>query len=174
MKRNIYLILIAGFTLLLFVMSNSSFAADKIGFVNTQEVLAKSTAGKKATEEFKRLYDKKTAPLKTLESELKKMKEDLEKQGSMMAADARRDKEAVFQKKSRDFQILAQDSNEELKNKQLEIFQKLEPDTQKAIRNIAEKEKLTAVFMIAPPLVFFAPENDITSKVIDEFNRIKK
>jgi len=172
MKRNIYLI--TGLILLLFVMSNSVFAADKIGFINTQEILTKSNAGKKAHEDFKRLYDKKTAPLKSLEGELKKMKEELEKQGSMMAETARKDKEAAFQKKSRDFQILAQDTNEELKNKQLEIFQKLEPDTQKAIRNIAEKEKLTAVFMIAPPLVFFAPENDITSKVIDEFNRIKK
>jgi len=172
MKRNIYLI--AGFTLLLFVMSNSAFAADKIGFINTQEVLAKSTAGKKAHEELKRLYDKKAAPLKALESELKKMKEELEKQGSMMADAPRRDKEAAFQKKSRDLQILAQDTNEEFKNKQLEMLQKLEPDIQKAIRNVAEKEKLTAVFMIAPPLVFFAPENDITSKVLDEFNKIKK
>ena len=102
------------------------------------------------------------------------MKDELSNQGSMMADTARKDKEAAFQKKSRDFQILAQDTNEELKNKQMEIFQKLEPDTQKAIRNVAEKEKLTAVFMIAPPLAFFAPENDITSKVIDEFNRIKK
>jgi len=172
MKKNIYLIVV--FTLLLFVMSNSAFAADKIGFFNSQEILVKSNAGKKAHEEFKRLYDKRTAPLKALESELKKMKDELEKQGPMMADAARREKEAAFQKKSRDLQILAQDTNEELKNKQLEIFQKLEPDTQKAIRNVAEKEKLTAVFMIAPPLVFFAPENDITSKVVDEFNKIKK
>ncbi len=172
MKRYIYLI--AGFTLLLFIMSNSVLAADKIGFINTQDILTKSNAGKKAQEEFKRLYDKKTAPLKSLESELKKMKDELSNQGSMMADTARKDKEAAFQKKSRDFQILAQDTNEELKNKQMEIFQKLEPDTQKAIRNVAEKEKLTAVFMIAPPLVFYAPENDITSKVLDEFNKIKK
>jgi outer membrane protein len=155
-------------------MSNSVLAADKIGFINTQEILTKSIAGKKANEELKRLYDKKTSPLKSLESELKKMKEELDNQGSMMADTTRTEKQAAFQKKSRDFQILAQDTNEELKTKQLEIFQKLEPDTQKAIRNVAEKEKLTAVFMIAPPLIFFAPENDITSKVIDEFNRIKK
>ena len=114
MKRNIYLI--AGLTLLLFIMSSSAFAADKIGFVNTQELLTKSTAGKKAYEELKHLADKKTAPIKSLESELKKMKDDLDKQGSMMADTARRDKEAAYQKKMRDYQILAQDSNEELKN----------------------------------------------------------
>lgn len=172
MKKNIYLI--AGFTLLLFVLSSGAFAADKIGFINTQDVLVKSIAGKKANEDLKRLFDKKAAPLKSMESELKKMKEDLEKQGSMMADTARRDKEAAYQKKLRDYQILAQDTNEEFKNKQLEMLQKLEPDIQKAIRNVAEKEKLSAVFIIAPPLAYFAPENDITGKVIDEFNRIKK
>jgi len=172
MKRNIYLI--AGFTLLLFVMSDSAFAADKSGFINYQEILTKSNAGKKAQEELKRLYDKKAAPLKSMDSELKKMKDELDKQGSMMADAARKDKEAAFQKKSRDLQLLAQDTNEEFKNKQLEMLQKLEPDIHKAIRNVAEKEKLTAVFMIAPPLIYFAPENDMTNKVIDEFNKIKK
>ena len=50
MKRNIYLI--AGFALLLFVMSNSAFAADKIGFVNIPEIIKNSNAGQKAATEF--------------------------------------------------------------------------------------------------------------------------
>jgi outer membrane protein len=172
MKKNIYLI--AGFTLLLFVMSNNALAADKIGFVNTQEVLAKSNAGKKAVADFKALAEKKSAPVKSLGNELQKMKEDLEKQGSVMSDSARRDKETAFNKKQRDYQVMVQDVNEELKNKQIELFQKLEPDVQKAISKIAKDEKLAAVFVTAPPLTYYAPENDITSKVIDEFNRIKK
>ena len=56
MKRNIYLI--AGFALLLFVMSNSAFAADKIGFVNIPEIIKNSNAGKKAAAEFKALAEK--------------------------------------------------------------------------------------------------------------------
>jgi len=51
MKRNIYLI--AGFALLLFVMSNNAFAADKIGFVNIPEIIKNSNAGQKAATEFK-------------------------------------------------------------------------------------------------------------------------
>ena len=174
MKKNIYLV--AGFTLLLFVMSNIAFAADKIGFVNIPEIIKDSNAGKKAAAEFKSLAEKKAAPVKSLENELRKMKEDLDKQGSMMADSARRDKEAAFQKKQRDYQLMAQDLNDELQKRDQEIFQKMMPGISKAIRIIAEKEKCVAIFLIgipAAPVAYYSKENDITSKVIDEFNKSK-
>jgi len=34
--------------------SGSSFAADKIGFINLQEIMQNSNAGKKAAEDFKK------------------------------------------------------------------------------------------------------------------------
>ena len=174
MKRNIYLI--AGFTLLLFVMSNSAFAADKIGFVSIPEIIKNSNAGKKAATEFKTLAEKKSAPIKSLENELRKMKDELDKQGSMMADSARRDKEAAFQKKTRDYQLMAQDANDELQKRDQETVMKLMPGILKAVKNIAEKEKYVAIFLVGvpnQPVAYYAKENDITSKVIDEFNKAK-
>jgi len=175
MKRNIYLL--AGFTLLLFVISNSAFAADKIGFVNIPEIIKDSNAGKKATTELKTLADKKAAPVKSLENELRKMKDDLDKQGSMMADSARRDKEAAFQKKTRDYQLMVQDINDEIQKRQQEMFQKIIPEILKVVKNIAEKEKYVAIFPVEipnGPVAYYAKENDITSKVIDELNKAKK
>jgi outer membrane protein len=174
MKRNIYLI--AGFTLLLFVMSNGAFAADKIGFVNIQEIIKESTAGKKAAAEFKAMAEKKAAPVKSMENELRKMKDELDKQGSMMSDSARRDKEAAFQKKTRDYQLMVQDVNDELQKRDQEMFQKLMPDIIKAVKNIAEKEKYVAIFLVGPtaPIAYYSKENEITSKVVDEFNKIHK
>ena len=87
MKKNICLIV--GTVLLIFVWTNTSFAADKIGFVNLREVFQNSTAGKKAGEELKKLADKKQEGIKTMENEVKKMKDELEKQSSVMTASAR-------------------------------------------------------------------------------------
>ena len=174
MKRNIYLF--AGFTLLLFVMSNSAFAADKIGFVNIPEIIKNSSAGKKAASEFKALAEKKSAPIKSLENELRKMKDELDKQGSMMADSARRDKEAAFQKKTRDYQLMAQDANDELQKRDQEMFQKMMPGILKAVKIIAEKEKYVAIFLVGipnAPVAYYSKENDITSKVIDEFNKAR-
>ena len=122
------------------------------------------------------MAEKKAAPVKSLENELRKMKEDLDKQGSMMADSARRDKEAAFQKKQRDYQLMGQDLNDELQKRDQEIFQKMMPGISKAIRIIAEKEKCVAIFLIgipAAPVAYYSKENDITSKVIDEFNKDK-
>ena len=82
MKRNIYLI--AGVILLVFVWSTNSLAADKIGFINLQEIIQDSTAGKKAGEDFKKFGEKKSQEVKSSENELKKMKDELEKQTSIM------------------------------------------------------------------------------------------
>jgi outer membrane protein len=174
MKRNIFLI--AGFALLLFVMSNSAFAADKIGFVNIPEIIKTSNAGKKAASEFKSLAEKKSAPVKSLENELRKMKDDLDKQGSMMSDSARRDKEAAFQKKTRDYQLMAQDANDELQKRDQDMCQKMMPGILKAVKIIAEKEKCVAIFLVGipnAPVAYYSKENDITSKVIDEFNKAR-
>ena len=175
MKRNVCLI--ACFTLLLFVFSNSAFAVEKIGFVNIPEVIKTSTDGKKAGEELNRFAEKKTAPLKSMQNELKKMKDDLDKQGSMMADAARRDKEAAYQKKIRDYQVLAQEVNNELQKKEQETFNPLIQDITKAINNIAEKEKFTAIFLVGipnAPVAYYNKENDITSKVLEAFNKARK
>ena len=173
MKKNIYLI--AGLVLLIFVWSNSSFAADKIGFINMQEIMLNSNAGKKAKEDFEKLIAKKKPAIASAENELKKLKDDLDKQTSMMTANARRDKEATYQKKLRDYQLLVKDTNDELQSRDQELAKVLIPEILKIVRTIGEREKYTLVLDIANTLVpYHEKENDFSKKVIEEYNKIKK
>jgi outer membrane protein len=171
MKRNIYVIV--GIVLLLFVWSFSSLAADnKIGFINMREIIQTSNAGKKAGEELKRIAEKKQAEITAEEKGLKSLKDDLEKKNSVLTAAARRDKEAAYQKKLRSYQLLVNDSNEELQKKDQEIFQKLMPEIVKVIRSIAEKEKYTLIIDVATqPVPYFDKTYDISKKVIEEYNK---
>jgi outer membrane protein len=172
MKKNIYLMTIM--TLLAFVWSATSLAADKIGFINLQEIMQSSDAGKKAAEEFKKFYDKETQDIKNTEKELKKMKEELEKQGSLMTQSSKNEKEAAYQKKMRDYQLLVNDTNEELKKRDQEMTQKLMPGIIKIVRSIAEKEKYTLVIDVATmPIPYYSKESDFSNKVIEEFNKTK-
>lgn len=172
MKRNIYLM--GGIILLLFVWSTNSWAADKIGFINMREIMQNSTAGKKAGEDLKKVAEKKQASIFSAEKELKKMKEELDKQGSILTAGAHRDKEDAYQKKLRDYQLLVNDANEELKKRDQDISLKLLPEIVKIVRAIAEKEKYTLVIDIAStPVPYYAKENDFTKKVIEEYNKSK-
>jgi outer membrane protein len=171
MKKNIYLI--AGLVLLLFVWANTSYAVDKIGFISLQEIIQTSNAGKKAAEDFKKLYDKKNESIKALENEVKKLKDELDKQGSLMTPSARGDKEAAYQKKLRDYQLFVKDTNDELQKRDQELSQKLIPEILKVVRAIAEREKYTLILdTTSMPVPFHAKESVITKKVIDEFNKV--
>jgi outer membrane protein len=172
MKRSLYLM--AVIISLLFVWSTSSFAVDKIGFINLQEIMQNSNAGKKAAEDFKKFYEKETQDIKSSEKELKKMKDELEKQSSIMTQSSQKEKETVYQKKLRDYQLLVNDTNEELKKRDQEMTQKLMPGIMKIVRTIAEKEKFTLVIDVATmPIPYYAKENDFSKKVIEDFNKLK-
>jgi len=172
MKRNIYLMTMV--ILFVCVWSISSLAVDKIGFINLQEIMQESNAGKKAADDFKKYYEKETQEIKAAEKELKKMKEDLEKQGSIMTQSSRNEKEAAYQKKMRDYQLLVNDTNEELKKRDQDMTQKLMPGIIKIVRSIAEKEKYTLVLDVATmPVPYYAKENDFSKRVIEEFNKTK-
>ena len=133
-----------------------------------------ANAGKKAADEFKRFYEKETQEIKSMENQLKKMKDELEKQGSVLTQSSRSEKEAAYQKKMRDYQLLVNDTNEELKKRDQEMTQKLMPGIIKIVRSIAEREKYTLVIDVATmPIPYYAKENDFSNKVIEEFNKTK-
>jgi outer membrane protein len=172
-RKNICLI--AGFILMSFVLtSTNGYAADsKIGFINLREIMQGSNVGKKAGEEFKKLYDKKRDGITATENDLKKLKDELDKQGSVMTENARKDKETAYQRKLRDYQLQVEDTNKELKGRDEEIASKLIPEIAKITNKIAEREKYTLVIDIASmPVVYYAKENDFSKKVIEEFNKL--
>ncbi len=97
MKKNIFII--SGLILLLFVWTTASYAEEKIGFVNMQDILLNSNAGKRAEAEFKKIVDRKQASIKAMENEIQKMQSELEKQSAVMAAPARKAKQEAYMKK---------------------------------------------------------------------------
>jgi len=70
------------------------------------------------------------------------MKEELDKQSSIMTQSSQKEKESAYQKKLRDYQLLVNDTNEELKKRDQEMTQKLMPGIMKIVRAIAEKKNI--------------------------------
>ncbi|MEI7673096.1 MAG: OmpH family outer membrane protein [Deltaproteobacteria bacterium] len=167
---------VAGILMLACVFAASpAAAAEKTGFVNVQEVMVTSNAGKKEAEEMKKSVDKTKAIIKERENELTKLKDELEKQRPLLKEDALKEKELTYQKKFRDYQLLVKDSNEELQAKEQEILKKMIPEILKLVQSIGEKEKYGMIVDISQvPIAYQAKENDITKRVIDEFNKTYK
>ena len=72
--------------------------AVKIGFINIREIIATSDAGKQAAQEFKKILDKKEGVIQQAGAELKKMKDALDKQRSVLKEDTVKERELEIQK----------------------------------------------------------------------------
>jgi outer membrane protein len=161
--------------LLLVLPAGSAWSAEKIGFVNIQEAMLTSNAGKQLGDEMRKLIAKDKAVIDEKEAELRKLREELEKQRTVLTESALREKDITLQKKYRDYQVMAKDFEEEVRAKEQDIFKKLFPEVLKIVRAIADKEKYSLVldpYVLQIP--YFEPDKDLTKRVIDEFNRTYK
>ena len=175
MKKNGLLISMVFVVMSFFLCGTCAFAAEKIGIIDMREIMVKSDAGKKAAEDFGKLYEKDKALIQKREAEMMKIKEDLEKQRSVLKESAMREKEAEYQKKFRDYQLLVKDANDELQRRDQELSKKLVPDILKVINVIGDKEKYSLIIDVGSiPVPYFAKENNLTQKVIEEFNKASK
>lgn len=150
-------------------------AEEKIGFFSLEQVMKDSTEGKKAVDAITNVANKSKAAIQPKEDELKKLKDELDKQRNVMDPKVLREKETTFQKKLRDFQILVKDSNEELQAKQDEISKEFVPEIMKIVRGIGEKEKYTLIIEVTQfPVPFWDKAKDLTKRITDEFNKTYK
>jgi outer membrane protein len=173
MKRSIHLI--AAAALLVFSWSACSSAADKIGFINVNEIIQTTNAGKKKVDDFKKYVEKKNEEIKSVDTELTKMKNELEKQSSIMTGSSRNEKETAYQKKLRDYQLLVNDAKEDIKRRDQDAIQKMVPGIMKIVRNIAEKENYTLILDVSTMQIpYYAKENDFSKKVIEEYDKENK
>jgi len=102
-----------------------------------------------------------------MEQELAKLKEDLEKRGTVISETVRMDKERDFQLKLRDLERFRQDVDQEMKLKDrdltLQILRSIEP----VIRRIAEEGKFTLILEKNDPVVAYSSNTlDLTEEVI--------
>ena len=169
--------LLWGFLVILSLALSSFYAEanDKTGFVDIREVMLGSAAGKKASDEIKKVYEKNKSLIQESETELKKLKDELEKQRAILTETALKEKESAYQKKFRDYQILVKDANDDLQSRDQEISKILIPEILKVVDDIGKKEKYTMIIDVsAIPVAYHAKESNLTKKVIDEFNKTYK
>lgn len=175
MKKLEMFVLCSVMVLALVLTGGNGCAAEKTGFVDIREVMLNSDVGKKASEDFKKIYEKNRTQIQEKEAELKKLKDDLEKQRSILNESALKDKETAYQKKFRDYQLLVKDANEDLQNRDQDLSKTIIPEILKVVVDIGEKDKFTVIFDVSMvPIAYHTKEYDLTKRVIEEFNKSYK
>ena len=146
----------------------------KIGSVDLIRALNESDSGKKAKTDLESLIKTKQAALDEKGKSIEKMKSDIEKQSSVLSADARKSKEDELEKVIRDYQRLVSDSQSEIKKKEGEFTNEIIKELREIIVKMGTDEGYTVILEGSDSQILFAKkEIDLTDLVIKKHNEMK-
>lgn len=146
-------------------------AEGKMGYVDLQKALNLSETGKSAKESIQKKVKEHEGAIDARQKELKKLKDELEKQAILLSDEARGAKERDYQQKLKDFQRYTKDIQEELQQKDADFTRQILEELFKVIKEIGEKEGYTMIFEQSESSLLYADDkSDLTDKVIKAYD----
>jgi outer membrane protein len=154
----------------------SVWAADlKVAYVDIQKAINECNAGKEAKKAITKDVEKIQHLGADKQKELQTMKESLEKQTLMLTPEARAHKEKEYQSKLRDFQRWADDTQNEMNQKRMEMERNISSGLIRVIQKVGTDEGYTFILEKNESIVLYASKAiDITDRVIKAFDAQKK
>ena len=144
----------------------------RIAFIDVQRVLARSAAGVAARDQLEREKVGMQRDMDAKRIELEKLRDELEKKGPLMAADARRDKQEQFERKRRDASRLMDDYQKELEKKEQLLLQRVLQDLSGVIDRIGKERGCYLIVEKRGASVLYASnEADLTDEIIRAYDQ---
>lgn len=170
MKRFVLAVLIASC-----IAAGTAFAADtKIGYIDMQRAINTSEVGKEAKEQLAARLKKAQDEINIKQEDLKRLKEELEKQGMLLSDAARGAKEKDYQQKLKEFQRFTKDAQDELQAKDEEFTRKILEGMEKVIQEYGRKNNYAFIFVKNESMLFVDEKADLTDEVLKLFNANRK
>ena len=149
-------------------------AASRIAFVDVQKVLVRSLAGVAAREQLERERVTMQKEVEARRAEIDKLREELEKKGLVLSADARREKEENLQRRMRDLRRLTEDLQKELERKEQGFTQRILQDLSGLIERVGkEKGFLMILEKRGASVIYGDAEADLTEEIIKVYDQEK-
>jgi outer membrane protein len=136
----------------------------KIGFVDFDEVLTDTAAGKKANREFEKELKQKQGELDTKQKELQQYAADLEKQRSVLKPEVLKQKQQELQKRYVELQQTYVTLERELTEKRTKLIRQILKKAEPAIKAIAQEEGYQMI-VDRSAVVWSDKAFDLTSKI---------
>ena len=144
-----------------------------IGLMDPARVLNDSNAGKKAKDSLAAFSKNRQALIEIEEKELRRMEEDFIKQASVLSPAAKSEREQVFRRRMAEYQQKAAELNREVQEKQKDVLEAFRDKVEAVVAKVAKRNGLQVVIDKGKggPAIYGAQELDITTQVIEEFNK---
>ncbi len=145
-------------------------ASGKFGYVDLNRALNEVTEGKSAKAKLEADGKAKKQKLEIMQADLKKMKEDLDKQRLILSADAMKQKEGEFQQKFLELQKTSMDFEKSFSEAESTAIKPIGDRIQKVIQQIGAAEGFTLI--VPREMALYSPTGtDLTDRVIATYNK---
>ena len=161
------------FTAVFFLLAQPvpSSARDlRVGVIDIQKAVSGTKEWKKEFLSFKATFNREKKLISNKEGQLKKMIENLNKQGMVLNPELKKKKEEEVLKKKRDFERYVQDRNEELAKKEKEITNRILRKMAGVINKLGKEKHFTMILEKKVGL-YFDNSFDLTALAIQAYNK---
>lgn len=147
-------------------------AADKFAFVDLQRVLVQSDAGKKAKADLEALEKSKKAVIDEKIKAITALEDELNKQASVLSADAKKAKEEELDKLGRDIKTAVTEARAEMQKKENELTGAILNDIIAIVDAMGAEEGYSIIFR-SEVIISAKKEFELTDLVLKRFNESK-
>ena len=135
----------------------------RIGFVNTERILRDAAPAKVSQQKLEREFSVRDKEVQDMAAKLKSMGERIDRDAAVLSETDRRRLQREYADLEKDFQRKQREFREDLNQRRNEELAQVVERANRAIKDIAEKEKYDFVLQEA---VYASPRVDITDKVL--------
>lgn len=146
----------------------------KLGYIDLQDALSSSLAGKRAAEKLKKDRDALLEAIKAKEDELRAMQEQLSKQASLLTEETLKDKQDDFRRRMKEYDRFKTDSAQEWENKKKELEDKILSGVIKVVEELGKKKGFTIIFAREQGVLYASDAIDLTKEVIAAYDASQK
>lgn len=165
----IRLVLSLSVAMIVLFAAPSAFAQIKIAVVDLQRAVSETEDGLRAQATLKKFVDRRQHELDTRRDELKRAREDIDKQAKVLSKEALDRRRAEWEQSMSDLQEAVLESNKDLQKEQSKVMQPIINRVQNVLRQVAAQDGYDAI-LERNAVPYARTDLDITDRVIQRYN----
>lgn len=158
------------FTIIFTCLFKTSYANEKIAFINIDRIINQSNFGKKIYTKLDSDYAKEDKKLKKIEKNLISQEKEILKQKNILSKDELNNKITVLRKEIDDFKKKRKTINDKFTKKKLDETNKMVDKLNAILSKYADDNKISLIVQ-KKYIVIGKSELDITKSVLEIFNK---
>lgn len=174
LRRSTNIILLVGFFIIILFSMGYAQQTTKIGVVNAQEVLEKSTEGKRVIAQLEDKNKKNQNDIAKLDDEIRNLQTKLNTQRLTLTQEAMMNLNSDIERKQTQRKRFAEDSIREMNELSARLFKKVQDELIPIIQQVGKDMNLDVIFDLGQSgTLYFNPTINLTEEVIKRYDASK-